>query len=341
MASPISFLHSQLIYNPPVPTTSWASKTVIVTGSNTGLGREAARHFARLGAERLILAVRSVDKGEDAKAEIEASLAALPSDARPAVAPIIEVWQLDLTSFASVRAFAQRANTTLPRLDVLLNNAGVMVSHFQLVEGHEITITVNVISTFLLSLLLLPLLRRTAHEHPSPTSPPHCVVVSSDMHHLATIPPAHLDEGLFERLRKEEHADIHNRYTLSKLLEVMIVRQMANRMKKESTGVVINAMNPGMCKSDFARNKEGWRAWSLAGLSALLSRTTEAGSRTLLDAAGKGWESHGRYVNDGRVEGFSKYVESEEGIKASEKIWSELEKILEGAQEGILKNLDA
>ena len=66
-------LVKQLFIRLPYPTSSFAEKTVIITGSNTGLGKEAARHIARLGAETLILAVRSLEKGEAAKRDIEKS----------------------------------------------------------------------------------------------------------------------------------------------------------------------------------------------------------------------------------------------------------------------------
>lgn len=73
MSSFPAFLKSQLIYTPKYPTASFQGRTVIVTGANTGLGQEAARHFVRLGASTLIIACRTVSKGEAAKKDIEQS----------------------------------------------------------------------------------------------------------------------------------------------------------------------------------------------------------------------------------------------------------------------------
>jgi hypothetical protein len=83
--------HSQLFVQPTYPTRSFAGETVIITGSNVGLGKEAARHIARLGASKLILAVRNVSAGEEAKKDIENTINCGGS--------VIEVWQLDLASY--------------------------------------------------------------------------------------------------------------------------------------------------------------------------------------------------------------------------------------------------
>lgn len=120
-------LYSQLFVTMPVPTQSFLGQTVIITGSNTGLGREAANHITRLGAEKVILAVRTVAKGEEAKQYIEE---------RTGRKGVVEVWSLDLSSYASVKAFVHRAEI-LPRLDVVLANAGVLTNTFTMVEGNE------------------------------------------------------------------------------------------------------------------------------------------------------------------------------------------------------------
>ena len=124
-----------------------AGKTYIVTGANIGLGYETAKHLVRSSASRVILAVRSVKAGEQAKADIERVTG------RTGIA---EVWHLDLSSFESVKAFAARAKRDLDRLDVLVGNAAVSIEHFVLSEGVELCLKVNVVSTFLLATLLLP-----------------------------------------------------------------------------------------------------------------------------------------------------------------------------------------
>lgn len=99
-------------------------RTVIVTGANVGLGFEAASSFYTMNPKTLILAVRSVSKGEDAKRAIIEANSSNDNNGQWA-ATKVEVWPLDLASFDSVKAFAARANKELDRLDILLENAGV------------------------------------------------------------------------------------------------------------------------------------------------------------------------------------------------------------------------
>ena len=165
------FLYSQFFVTPQVPTTDCTGKTVIITGANVGLGKEAARHFTRLNVKKLIIACRSIEKGEAAKADIEASTGRKG---------VIEVWQLDLSSYESVKDFAKRAQG-LERIDTLLENAGVATNNFYEVAGNESTITVNVVSTFLLALLLLPKLQETSKKF---NIKPTLTIVSSEVHFL-------------------------------------------------------------------------------------------------------------------------------------------------------------
>lgn len=150
------FLYRQLLVTPPVPRTRFNGKTIIVTGSNVGLGLEAARHFCRLGAARVILAVRDLKKGEAAKKSIDQTLSRTPSP--------VTVWKLDLSSYDSVQAFAARVDKELDRVDVVCENAGIATGLFRLTERDESTITTNVVSTFLLAFLLLPKLKETARR---------------------------------------------------------------------------------------------------------------------------------------------------------------------------------
>lgn len=180
------FLYRQLLLTPPMPRTRFDGKTIIVTGSNVGLGLEAARHFARLGAARVILAVRDLDKGEAAKRSIDQTLSRSPSP--------IAVWKLDLSSYDSVQEFAERVYKELDRVDVVCENAGIATGIFRLAERDESTITVNVVSTFLLAFLLLPKLKETAQRF---NTLPTLTITSSEVvrPRLVSQPSAHLPIG--------------------------------------------------------------------------------------------------------------------------------------------------
>lgn len=145
-----------------------AGRTYIVTGANVGLGLEAAKHLAALGAAKVILAVRNLSAGETAKAEIESSTGV--------AAGVVEAWPLDLASYASVKAFAKRAAAELERIDGLIENAAIAITKREMAEGHVTSVTVNVLSTFLLAAMMLPVMREKAKKS---GALPRLVIVTS------------------------------------------------------------------------------------------------------------------------------------------------------------------
>ncbi|KAG0644975.1 Short chain dehydrogenase atnD [Hyphodiscus hymeniophilus] len=339
----LSFLYSQLFVTIPSPTTSFAGQTIIVTGSNTGLGLEAAKHFVRLNASKVILAVRTPSKGQAAQRAIEAS--------NPLSRTVIEVWELNLSSFKSVKAFAERV-TTLDRLDVLLENAGMMTTKFKLVEGNECMITTNVLATEILALLVLPKLRETAEKF---GVQPRLSIVTSDLHFVAKFKERHANpEDLFAALNSEEIADMDDRYAVSKLLEVFFVRELAFRIAEhdgKGPSVIVNCMTPGACHSDFMRELTGVGKWMFKLAAAIIARSTEVGSRTLLASASAGPESHGKYMADCQVtraeekltasvmerEEFYANHESKEGREMQGRLWEQTMRKLEGIVPGVAK----
>ena len=194
----LDFLYNQLFVTPPYPEYDFSGQTVIVTGSNVGLGFEAARHITRLNAEKVILAVRTLEKGQKAKESIE------ESTGRQGV---VEVWSLDLSSYESVKEFVKKAES-LKRLDVVLENAGIVASSFSMAEDNESTITVNVVSTFLLALMILPKLRETATKY---NVVPRLTIVSSEVHGFTSLPEKSSPE-IFAKLNDKETANVRDRY---------------------------------------------------------------------------------------------------------------------------------
>jgi retinol dehydrogenase 12 len=182
-----SFLYSQIFVTLPKPTKDFSGQTIIVTGSNTGLGLEAARHLSRLNTTLIILAVRNQAKGEAAKQSILGSTGRADTS--------VEVWDLDMQSYDSIKAFCVKASK-LNRLDAVLENAGIMTKYFNMVAGYESTITTNVIGTFLLAFGILPKLRQSAAEY---NIQPRLSLVASDLHFVAKFPERH-DEDIFAAL---------------------------------------------------------------------------------------------------------------------------------------------
>jgi retinol dehydrogenase 12 len=153
----------------PYPTQSFKGQTIIVTGANTGLGLEAARHFVRLGAAKVVLACRSPSKGQEAADSIA------ETTGRKGVC---EVWEVDLGNFESVKRFTQKAEK-LERLDIVCENAGIAGFGHREVEGMESMVAVNVVGTFLMALNLLPVLRKSGEKFGTVG---RLVVVTSNTH---------------------------------------------------------------------------------------------------------------------------------------------------------------
>lgn len=301
MAGILNFFYSQLFVKLPYPTHSFSGQTIIVTGSNTGLGLEAARHFARLDAAKVILAVRSFSRGEAAKESIE------ESTKRKGV---VEVWQLDLGSYESVKEFAKKAEV-LDRLDALVENAGVAKTQYSVLEDNEATITVNVVSTFLLGLLLLPKLRESGQKF---NVTPHLAVTCSEVHAWSPF-NERKNDNIFDTLNNKETANFADRYILtcckqrlegaiqlmrhryqvSKLLQVFPCRELASRTRQSGkSDVIINYINPGLCHSELSRDS----GLGLTVMKFFLARSTEHGSRSIVNAVEGGEETHGQYMSD-------------------------------------------
>ncbi|GAO17616.1 hypothetical protein UVI_02050990 [Ustilaginoidea virens] len=315
------FLYRQLLVTPPKPSARFDDKTVIVTGANVGLGLEAARHFGRLGAARVILGVRDLDKGDAAKASIDDTLGRDPSP--------IHVWHLDLASYDSVRAFAARADKQLDRLDVLCENAGIATQTFRFAERDESTMTVNVTSPFLLALLLLPKMKATAGRCNTHAT----ITFTGHQHNFVELAERH-EPDVLDALSDRSRADMATRYFVSKLVGLLCVREMAQRAGSAGP-VVINCLNPGFCHSQLGREA----GWYLYVMALLLARPAEVGGRMIVGAAAGGPGTHGKYISDGAVAEPSAFVRSEEGGRVQRRVWDELVARLEGVVPGVAANL--
>jgi NAD(P)-dependent dehydrogenase (short-subunit alcohol dehydrogenase family) len=201
---------------------------VLVTGGNAGIGVETALGLAREGAAVAITA-RDPAKGEAAAARIR--------EAVPGAT--VDVVNLDLASFASIRRCAAEVKRRFDRLDVLVNNAGVVLLRRTLTaDGFEATFGVNHLGHFLLTTLLLDQLRASA--------PARVVVVASDAHRSAR-------QGLdFDDLQSERSYHSFPVYGRSKLANLYFARELARRL--DGTGVTVNSVHPGFVGTRLARD---------------------------------------------------------------------------------------
>lgn len=225
---------------PPIPADiDLAGKTVLVTGSNGGLGLECARHFLALGASLLVMAVRSPSKGEAAAEGLRAEF----PEAR------VEVWGLDMASFRAVRAFAERCGRELPRgrLHAAVLNAGLGAFEFRRVEEgpcRETMLQVNYLATALLALLLLPVMKPTSPTDPV-RGPGRLTLISSDAALTAPLSDPGEENSILDSLDRAETFDGFAQYGVSKLLLTMFVAKLATGHFVSADDVVVNVSNPG------------------------------------------------------------------------------------------------
>jgi NAD(P)-dependent dehydrogenase (short-subunit alcohol dehydrogenase family) len=201
--------------------------TVVVTGGNSGIGKEAAVELATMGA-RVVVAARNRAKGEAALAEITSRSGH----------DTVELADLDLASTVSIRAFAEKFLANHDRLDVLLNNAGLTLrTRRETADGFETVFGVNHLGHFLLTALL--------HDRLVASAPARVVTVASDAHRFAR---GGLD---FDDLMATKRYRPFAVYSRSKLANILFTRELARRL--DGTGVTANSLHPGFVASNFAR----------------------------------------------------------------------------------------
>ena len=201
-------------------------KTVIITGANTGIGLETAVDLAKRGA-RVVLACRDVARGEAAVLEVK----------RQSKSEEIMFSKLDLASLRSVREFSERTLGEEPRIDILINNAGVIGPSYTITEdGFELHFGVNHLGHFLLTNLLLERIK----EAPAG----RVVTVSSAAHRRKWIS--------FDDLQSKRSYSKFHAYGQSKLANILFTQSLAKRLK--GTNVTAYSLHPGVVLTELARH---------------------------------------------------------------------------------------
>ncbi|KAF5324220.1 hypothetical protein D9619_011199 [Psilocybe cf. subviscida] len=326
----LQFVREQRSQTPPVEILDLTGKTIVVTGANQGLGFEATKHLARMNPGRLILACRNKTLGEEAASNIQQETGC----------KTVQVWILDLASFASVIAFYERFEKEGGRLDILLENAALVPSGKEPYtdDGWAPALQVNNLSTNLLALLLLPRMLATAKEH---STTPRLVLVASGVHYWAKLTKDVVDSETpwrtYNEPKQYKAANGTARYFDTKLLNVLFVRALAARipsMPDKKPYMTITAIDPGFCLTAVRKNQTGIDAFVSWVFEKWLARTQEEGSRQLVWAALAGQgpnnttksiqdeELHGQYCSSQQVCESSDWVIGAEGSRAQDVMWA-------------------
>lgn len=232
--------------------TKMDGKTVIVTGCTSGIGKETARELAKRGA-RVIMACRSMEKAEKIQDEI--------IDETKNTNVLVK--KLDLSSFASIRTFAEDINKTEKKLDVLIHNAGYAETFKKNVseDGIELTMATNHYGPFLLTHLLINLLKKS--------SPSRVIVVASSLYRLGSVNldnpnPTNTMPGYL--------------YYVSKEANILFTKELARRL--EGTGVTANCLHPGLIDTGIWRNVPAPLSWGLGLINQLFFKSPVQGCQT-------------------------------------------------------------
>ncbi|XP_017536496.2 retinol dehydrogenase 11 isoform X1 [Manis javanica] len=230
-------------------------KVAVVTGANTGIGKETAKDLAQRGA-RVYIACRDVQKGELVAREIQN----MTGNEQ------VLVRKLDLADTKSIRAFAEGFLAEEKHLHLLINNAGVMMCPYsKTANGFEMQMGVNHLGHFLLTHLLLEKLKESA--------PSRIVNVSSFAHHLGRIN--------FHNLQGERFYNAGLAYCHSKLANILFTQELARRLK--GTGVTTYSLHPGTVKSELVRHSSLMKC--IWWLFSYFLKTPEQGAQTSLYCA--------------------------------------------------------
>jgi len=249
-------------------------KVVLITGGTSGIGRAAATALAAMGAE-VVVSGRSRERGESAVEEIR------DTSGNEKVSLMLA----DLAVQAEVRGLAEEFRDRYDRLDVLVNNAGIIQSkRTQTPDGIELTLAVNHLAPFLLTNLLLDLLKESA--------PSRIVTVSSEARRGAQID--------FDDLQSERRYRAFKVYGMTKLANILFTYELAERL--ERTGVVANCLHPGGVNTNFGNNNRSFGTLIFRAFKPFM-RTPEQGADTVvyLAVSPEAGKMTGRYLTDRKV----------------------------------------
>ncbi|KAA3660510.1 MAG: SDR family NAD(P)-dependent oxidoreductase [Chloroflexi bacterium] len=267
-------------------------KTVLVTGANSGVGKVTARELARMGAN-VVMVARSRERGEKALAEVQ----------KVSKNGNAKLMLSDLSSQQSIRALAAQFKAEHDRLDVLVNNAGAMFTNrSESVDGYEMTFALNHMGYFLLTDLLLDMLKASV--------PARIVNVASAAHSVGSVD--------FDDLQREKEYSGMQVYGQSKMMNILFTNELARRM--QGSGVTANSLHPGFVRSNFGRKNNGIIGSLLMPIAQLFAINEDKGAETQIYLASSPEVAGvtGKYFDKGHPHETHPFAQD---VTAQKKLW--------------------
>jgi NAD(P)-dependent dehydrogenase (short-subunit alcohol dehydrogenase family) len=287
-------------------------RTVVITGANTGLGFETARVLAARGA-RVVLACRDLGRAKEAAVRILGRSS--HSDATP---PDVQAVRLDLASLASVGEAADQIGSAVGQVDLLINNAGVMMTpRARTADGFELQLGVNHLGHFALTGLLLGLMLDRESSR--------VVTVSSNGHKSGRID--------FDDLQSQRRYRRMAAYYQSKLANLMFTYELQRRLEGAKARTQSLAAHPGKARTELTRYLPGWARLEDIVVEQPFGHSAAMGAlatlRAATDPAAQGSEYYGP-AGRGELRGYPRLVDSSErarDIDAQQRLWRESERL--------------
>jgi NAD(P)-dependent dehydrogenase (short-subunit alcohol dehydrogenase family) len=288
-------------------------RTAVITGANTGLGFETARVLAARGAQ-VVLACRDLGQAKEAAARI------IGNRKGPAGTPPVDIQtvRLDLASLVSVHEAADEISSAYGPIDLLVNNAGVMMTPFRrTADGFELQLGVNHLGHFALTGLLLG---RMLHQEGS-----RVVTVSSNGHKPGRI--------AFDDLQSEQRYRRMAAYYQSKLANLMFTYELQRRLAAAQARTQALAAHPGKARTELTRYLPGWMRMEDLIVEQPFGQSAEMGAlatlRAAADPAARGGEYYGP-GGRGELRGYPRLVDSSDRARdaeAQQRLWRESERL--------------
>jgi NAD(P)-dependent dehydrogenase (short-subunit alcohol dehydrogenase family) len=232
-------------------------KTIVVTGATNGIGEVTARELARAGAEVVI-----VSRSESKCARTAENIQSETGNQK------VSYVAADLSTLDGMRHAAQTIRERFPKLHVLVNNAGALFTSRQITaDGYEMTFALNHLSYFVVTNLLLDLLKATAASE----GEARIVNVSSGAHYSV--------RGVnFDDLLRKKGYNAFGVYSETKLMNILFTNELARRL--EGTGVTANSLHPGFVRTGFGMNNSGWFVRLFGLVTQFAAISPEEGAQT-------------------------------------------------------------